>query len=69
MFYDRVRLALKEIDVSEWHTLWNDFWSVEQKNHISDKKRKSLESEAAEEEFEVEEEEGRQHLFSDDEDM
>ena len=51
MFYDRVRLALKEIDVSEWHKLWNDFWSVEQKNHISDKKRKSLESEAAEEEF------------------
>ena len=62
-------MALKEIDVGEWQTLWNDFWLVKRENHISDKKRKSLESVAVEEELDVEEEEEREHMFSGDEDV
>ena len=41
LFYDKVRRALKEIPVSDWNDVWDEFWFKEKENHMSDRRKKA----------------------------
>ena len=67
MFYERVRLSIRGIDMSDWKVVWERFWHVERASKLSQKQMRMLETGSDEEELDNEDEEERAHMFSDNE--
>ena len=42
LVYENIRLDLKEIPVSDWNEVWQEFWFVEQENHLSENRCKKI---------------------------
>ena len=67
LFYERVRLSIRGIDMSDWKVVWDRFWHVERASKLSQKQMRMLETGSDEEELDNEDEEERAHMFSDNE--
>ena len=67
LFYEKVRVALKEIGWREWSELWNSYWDVEKEN-VTGKRSKKVAREYLRTEDLVEESDGEVMFGSSDED-
>ena len=41
LFYEKVRVGLKGIDLSRWDDMWSEYWEEEKKRHMSKRSKKS----------------------------
>ena len=67
LFYEKVRQALKEIPVSEWKEVWDEFWFVEREKYLSGNNRRKKPRKMEVEVVNRPDEDGMRLMFSEDE--
>ena len=67
MFYEKVRQGLKEIPVSEWKEVWDEFWCVEREKYLSVNNRRKKPRRMEAEVVNRPDEDGMRLMFSEDE--